>query len=143
MAGISWGGDFATALACNRGDTIQAIAANSDDDEFVDNTNYMTYMDLPCPSRDHPALRFEHAAGGDNAFPAPDFATTSKLYRYFNQCGVASTPILSSTSQMNCVRYSLCSKEYVECTFDDSIGHALPPNWAQDTWEFFTSFPLT
>lgn len=140
VAGFSWGGDFSTALACNRGDTIRAIAVNSSDDEYDDNSNYLTYQDLPCPSHEHPAIRFEHALGGDPVYPAPDFATTSKLFQYFNQCGTTSKPVQSSTSVMSCVSYLGCATEYIECPFDPKIGHNIPPNWAQDTWDFFSSF---
>lgn len=139
VAGFSWGGDFAIALACRRGDEIAAVAANSTNDEYKDTSNYLTYQNLPCPSHKHPRVRFQHAAGGDAQYPAPDFATTSKLFQYLNSCSSASTTIKSSTPSMSCVSYNGCSSEYVECSFDHAIGHALPPNWAQDTWEFFSS----
>jgi poly(3-hydroxybutyrate) depolymerase len=140
VAGFSWGGDFATALACNRGDDIRAVAANSTDDEFKDGSNYLTYADLPCRSRRHPAIRFEHAAGGDKEYPAPYFATTSRLFQYLNSCGAGSTEVAPRTPVMACVSYDGCAGEYLECTFDHSIGHALPPNWAKDTWDFFSTF---
>jgi poly(3-hydroxybutyrate) depolymerase len=139
VAGFSWGGDFAIALACNRGDEIQAVAANSTNDEYKDTSNYLTYQNLPCPSKKHPRIRFEHAVGGDAQYPAPDFATTSKLFQYLNSCSPASTNVKSSTPSMSCVSYNGCSSEYIECSFDHGIGHALPPNWAQDTWEFFSA----
>ncbi|MDP8986297.1 MAG: hypothetical protein M3N97_14925 [Pseudomonadota bacterium] len=138
VAGFSWGGDFAMTLACGRGDEIAAIAANSTNDEYRDTSNYLTYHNLPCPSHQHPRVRFEHALGGDAQYPAPDFATTSKLFQYLNSCSSASTAIKSSTA-MSCVSYNSCSSEYVECSFDRAIGHALPPNWAEDTWQFFSA----
>ena len=144
-AGFSWGGDFVTALACNRGSVLRAVAINSASDEYNDNTNYLTYQNLPCPSTSYPAIRFGHAIGGDCSYPSPDFATTSKLLQSFNACkgacGVASTSVPSSTSAMTCVSYSGCGKELIECSFATSIGHALPPNWAADTWAFFQTFP--
>jgi poly(3-hydroxybutyrate) depolymerase len=139
VAGFSWGGDIAIALACNRGDEIQAVAANSTNDEYKDTSNYLTYQNLPCTSKKHPRIRFEHAQGGDAQYPAPDFATTSKLFQYLNSCSPASTNVRSSTPSMSCVSYANCSSEYIECSFDHGIGHALPPNWAQDTWEFFSA----
>lgn len=144
-AGFSWGGDFVTALACNRGSVLRAAAINSASDEYNDRTNYLTYQNLPCPTTSYPAIRFEHAIGGDGAYPSPDFATTSKLLQSFNvckgACGVASTSVASSSSAMTCVSYNGCGKELIECSFATSIGHALPPNWAADTWAFFQSFP--
>jgi poly(3-hydroxybutyrate) depolymerase len=140
VAGFSWGGDFATALACNRGDEIRAVAANSTDDEFKDSSNYLSYADLPCRSGRHPAIRFEHAAGGDKQYPAPYFATTSRLFQSLNSCSAASSEISPRTAVSVCVSYKGCAAEYVECTFDHAIGHALPPNWAKDTWEFFSAF---
>jgi pimeloyl-ACP methyl ester carboxylesterase len=140
-AGFSWGGDFVTALACMRGNVLRAVAINSASDEFNDRANPLTYQDLPCLTTSYPAIRFEHAIGGDGAYPAPDFATTSKLFQSFNACkgacGVASTAAASSTSTMTCVSYNGCGKEYIECSFNASIGHAFPPNWAADTWAFF------
>ena len=141
VAGFSWGGDFVTALVCNRGNTIRAAAANSTTDEFNDAAKYYTYQGLPCSTTVHPALRFEHAVGGDGAYTAPRFASTSQLYRHLNSCSSASVGAPSSTSAMSCVSYKSCTKEYVECPFKASIGHALPPNWAKDTWAFFQTFP--
>jgi poly(3-hydroxybutyrate) depolymerase len=143
VAGFSWGGDFAIALACNRGDEIRAVAANSTDDEFKDTSNFLTYQNLPCPTRRHPPVRFQHAEEGDAAYPPPDFATTSKLFQYLNSCpGAAapaqSTPARSGARSDSCVSYSGCSSDYVECSFDRKIGHTLPPHWAEDTWAFFT-----
>ncbi|MDP9011255.1 MAG: hypothetical protein M3O41_01105 [Pseudomonadota bacterium] len=140
VAGFSWGGDFVTALVCSRGNTIRAAAANSTTDEYRDVSKYATYQGIPCSTTVHPAIRFEHAVGGDAAYPAPRFASTSQLYRYLNSCSTASASVSSSTSAMSCVSYKSCSKEYIECSFHSSIGHALPPNWAKDTWAFFSSF---
>jgi poly(3-hydroxybutyrate) depolymerase len=144
-AGFSWGGDFVTALACNRGSVLRAAAINSASDEFNDRTNHLTYQDLPCPTTSYPALRFEHAIGGDGAYPSPLFATTSKLLQKFNACsttcGSPTTSVPSSSSAMTCVSYNGCGKELIECSFATSIGHALPPNWAADTWAFFQTFP--
>lgn len=139
VAGFSWGGDFAIALACHRGSMIRAVVANSTDDEYKDTANYLTYNGLPCRTTQHPAVRFGHAVGGDKEYPAPDFATTSRLFRYFNGCAADSTPAKSSSS-LACRTYNSCASEYTECEFDTHIGHALPPNWAQDTWDFFSTF---
>jgi pimeloyl-ACP methyl ester carboxylesterase len=143
VAGFSWGGDFVIALACNRGDEIRAVAANSTNDEFKDTSNYLTYQNLPCPTHRHPPVRFQHAQDGDPVYPPPDFATTSKLFQYLNSCpGAAapgaSTPARSGPHPDSCVSYTGCSSEYIECSFDRKIGHALPPHWAADTWAFFT-----
>jgi poly(3-hydroxybutyrate) depolymerase len=144
-AGFSWGGDFVTALACNRGSVLRAAAINSASDEYNDRANYLTYQNLPCPTTSYPPLRFEHAIGGDGAYPSPDFATTSKLLQSFNACkvtcGSPTTSVPSSSSAMTCVTYNGCGKELIECSFATSIGHALPPNWAADTWAFFQTFP--
>jgi poly(3-hydroxybutyrate) depolymerase len=147
VAGFSWGGDFAIALACSRGDEIRAVAANSTDDEFKDTSNYLTYQNLPCPTVRHPPVRFQHAEEGDASYPPPDFATTSKLFQYLNACkGAAapdartppqSMPARSGAPAESCVSYNGCSSAYVECSFDRKIGHALPPHWAEDTWAFF------
>ncbi len=138
VAGFSWGGDFAIALACHRGDAIRAIAVNSAGDEYKDASNYLTYDGLPCWSRRHPPVRFVHAAVGDAEYPPPDFATTTKLIQYINSCSAAVTVVKSSTSAMSCVSFNGCASEYVECSFEHDIGSVIPPNWARDTWAFFS-----
>lgn len=143
VAGFSWGGDFAIALACHRGAVIRAVAANSTNDEYKDTSNYLTYTGLPCRSKQHPPVRFGHALGGDKEYPAPDFATTSKLFQYLNACAADSTPVKSSTPVMSCRTYNACASEYTECTFETRIGHTLPPNWSQDTWDFFSHLSTT
>lgn len=140
VAGFSWGGDFVVALACHRGDVIRAVAANSTDDEFKDPANYLTYQGLPCLSHRHPPIRFEHAEGGDASYAPPLFSTTSRLFRFLNGCSAATEIVPSSTPATKCVAYSACSNSYAECIFDKRIGHALPPKWAEDTWNFFASF---
>jgi poly(3-hydroxybutyrate) depolymerase len=114
VAGFSWGGDFVTALACARGSVIRAAAANSTTDEYSNTNNFATYHNLPCPTNTHPAVRFEHAVGGDSAYPAPRFATTAVLFRHFNSCSAASTSVRSSTNVMSCRSYNSCAKEFIE-----------------------------
>jgi hypothetical protein len=58
-----------------------------------------------------------------------------------HSCSAASTSVHSSTNVMTCKSYNSCAKEFVECSFNANIGHTLPPNWAMDTWAFFSSFP--
>jgi poly(3-hydroxybutyrate) depolymerase len=140
VEGFSWGGDFSMVLDCARGDSIRAISVNSAGDEFRVKTDPRTYKYLPCPSHIHPAVRYEHAEGGDSAYGAPEFATTSQFLAAQGQCSASSKPAPSSTPVMNCRAFEGCYKAYIECSFDAKIGHGLPPNWAQDTWEFFASF---
>jgi polyhydroxybutyrate depolymerase len=140
VAGFSWGGDFVTALACTRGETIRAAAANSATDEYKDKANYLTYINLPCSSTVHPAVRFEHAEGSDPAYPAPFFASTSKLFQHVNACSAASASAPSRTNGSICLSYDGCKSQFIECSFDPAIGHKLPPNWAKDTWAFFSTF---
>jgi poly(3-hydroxybutyrate) depolymerase len=140
VTGFSWGGDFAKLLGCARGDTVRAMAVNSAGDEFNDKADFRSYRSLPCPSRTHPAVRFEHAEIQDGAYAAPEFATTSLLYQFLNQCSGDSRPAPSSSPQISCRVFNGCAQQYIECPFNAQIGHALPPNWAQDTWEFFASF---
>jgi len=140
VAGFSWGGDFVVALACRRADVIRAVEANSTDDEFKDAKNHLTYRGLPCAAHKRPAIRFEHAENGDSSYPPPFFATTSQLFRYLNSCSTATESIPSSTAGTKCVSYGACSSGYAECVFDKRMDHTLPPNWAEDTWQFFASF---
>ncbi len=133
-AGFSWGGDHTTALACCRGKTFRAVAVGSSTDEFANEADAATYDNLPCPEATTAAIRFTHATGGDSAYPAPEFATTSALYRSWNACSSASTAVSPSP----CVSYSACASPLVECSYD-GLGHALPPGWGDDTWSFFSA----
>ncbi len=136
VAGFSWGGDQVTALACCRGNQIRAIGAASCTDEYSSSTDYTTYDNLPCPVKNHAAIRFTHdASNGDSEYAVPLFATTSSLYRSFNGCQSASTVATPSP----CKAFSGCAQAYVECPYT-ALGHALPSGWGDDTWAFFEAF---
>ncbi len=139
-AGFSWGGDFVTALACTRGAVVRAAQINSATDEFNDETSSRTYQNSPCPSTTHPAVRYQHAVNGDSEYPAPLFATSSRLFQRFNGCGTATTVVKSTVSGQVCVSHNTCTKQLIECAFPSSIGHNLPANWASDTWSYFQTF---
>jgi poly(3-hydroxybutyrate) depolymerase len=140
-AGFSWGGDFVTALTVTRGNVLRAAAVNSATFEFSNSSDYRTHIDFPYQTVTHPAVRFEHAIGGDSFYPAPLFATTSTLFQHLNSCSSTSTPYPSTTSSMTCESYNSCTNQVIECPFNANLGHTLPPNWAADTWSFFASFP--
>ncbi len=133
-AGFSWGGDHTTALDCCRGGAFRAVAVGSSTDEFSNEADAATYDDLPCPQATTAAIRFTHATGGDSAYPAPEFATTSALYRSWNTCSSSSTAVSPSP----CVSYDGCASPLVECSYD-GLGHALPSGWGDDTWAFFSA----
>lgn len=133
VAGFSWGGDFATALACCRGDKIRGIAAAACTDEFRDPADYRTYANLACPVVSRAAIRFTHDADGDGAYPAPLFATTSKLFRSMNACPTSA----AQATPGSCVSYPGCANPTVECV-KPGIGHSPGPNWGAETWAFFS-----
>jgi poly(3-hydroxybutyrate) depolymerase len=134
-AGFSWGCAYLMGLICCRGDEIRAIAGASCGDDFADKTNYKTYINLPCPSAGGTAIRFTHDADRDVAYTARDFVTTSEFFRNFNSCSSASV----AAGGGSCVSYQDCSKPLIECSYR-GLGHALPQNWAVDTWNFLSSF---
>jgi poly(3-hydroxybutyrate) depolymerase len=134
VAGFSWGCDFATALACCRGDKIRAVAAASCSDDFRTASDPASYRQAPCPVTNKAAIRFTHATTGDFGYPAPLFATTSKLFQSFNRCSAESV----AGSQASCRSFRNCRSPFVECSYD-GLGHALPSTWAADTWAFFKS----
>jgi polyhydroxybutyrate depolymerase len=133
-AGFSWGGDHVTALSCCRGDRIAAIAGASCTDEFADAAKASTYNNLPCPAAGHSAIRFTFDPAGDQAYKAQYFSSTAELYRSFNACSTATTAAESGP----CLSFDGCTKPFVECPYP-GLGHQLPPNWASDTWSFFSS----
>lgn len=132
VAGFSWGCDFATALACCRGDVIRGIAAAACSDEFKDPSDPLTYFNGSCPVISKAAIRFTHQETSDSAYPAPLFATTSRLFQTINACPAKPT----KPDGPHCVAYQSCRQDLVECTYK-GIGHAPGPNWAADTWAFF------
>jgi hypothetical protein len=135
-AGFSWGCDFATALTCCRGNEIRATSNASCTDEYASNTDFTTYDNLACPVKSRTAIRFTHdASGGDSAYPAPLFTTTSKLYQFFNGCPSFTGTLTAGT----CHTYAGCTDPFIECPYT-SLGHATPANWGADTWTFFDSF---
>jgi poly(3-hydroxybutyrate) depolymerase len=139
-AGFSWGGDFVTALSLTRGNVLRAVAVNSATDEFRNYSDYTSHIDYAFQTTTHPAVRFGHAIGGDVFYGAPLFATTSTLFQHENSCSATSTSYPSSFSQQTCKTFDNCSNQVIECPFDASLGHILPPNWPADTWAFFASF---
>jgi polyhydroxybutyrate depolymerase len=134
-AGFSWGCDFVTALACCRGNRIRAVAAASCSDDFATTSDYQTYLNLPCPAVGTTAVRYTHAATSDTSYPAPYFATTSALYRFFNSCRRTSV----ATSPTPCVSFQGCARPFIECAYQ-GLGHSEPGDWAPATWAFFSSF---
>ena len=133
VAGFSWGGDQATALACCRGDKLRAVAAASCSDEFKDPANYQSYANLPCPVKNDAAIRFTHALNGDDALKSPLFATTAALYRSFNGCSTNATGV----SDAACRTYTGCAVPFTDCAYD-GLNHSLPKSWSNDTWAFFS-----
>jgi polyhydroxybutyrate depolymerase len=134
VAGFSWGGDFATALLCCRGDRIRGAAVASSTDEYASASDYLTYYNLTngkCPVINNAAIRFTHAASGDGAYPAPLFGTTSQLFRMLNAC---SSKLTAGPSP--CLSFGGCKQSYLECVYP-GLGHSTPTNWSVDTWNFF------
>jgi poly(3-hydroxybutyrate) depolymerase len=155
-AGFSWGCDFVTALNCCEGQLFRGISSASCTAEYtkrlVPNVHapnyYLNYYNLNsagmCPSKTRAAIRFTHdASGGDTAYGFPSFAHTSRLYRAINSCSNTSIAVDSTTtkpvSSSVCVSYNNCTSPLVECSYR-KLGHALPANWGNDTWHFFSSF---
>ncbi len=134
--GGSWGGDFTTALTCCRGDRFRAIAVQAASDEFKDKTDFKSYVNMKdggaCPVQSRASLRFTHATGGDQYYPAPLFATTSKLLQHLNGC----TSDTQVTKGQICRAMSGCRAPVIECEYD-GLGHKPPPGFGADTWNFF------
>lgn len=138
-AGFSWGGDFVTALVCERGNVLKAADVNSATDEFDNNRDYTTYANFPCSTTNYPALRYEHAETEDAAYPAPDFASTSELFTDLYGCSGEVESVEAPTYETG-VRGEGCAAPFFEYSFDASIGHALPTDWAADVWTFFSGY---
>jgi poly(3-hydroxybutyrate) depolymerase len=137
VAGFSWGCDQATALTCCRGNRIRAVSAASCTDEFSNAKDFKTYANLPCPVVSQTGIRFTHdSSGGDSAYAAPLFVTTSLLFQSWNACAPFSGTLTANT----CTTYKGCANPFTECPYD-KLGHATPSGWGADSWTFFSSFP--
>ena len=135
-AGFSWGCDQVTALTCCRGDKIRAVSGASCTDEFGKADDPTTYANLACPALGGTGIRFTHdASGGDTAYPAPLFTTTSKLFQTLSGC-----PSFSGSLTANaCHTYAGCTDTFIECPYA-ALGHATPSGWGGDTWSFFATY---
>ena len=133
-AGFSWGGDHVTALACCRGSRVRAIAPASCSDEFSDASDHCTYNNAPCPNAGATAVRFTFDRAGDGPLTAQHYKATTELFRGLGRCSSSGV-----AGKQPCVAFEGCSQPYVECGYS-GLGHALPPGWASDTWQFFASF---
>lgn len=136
-AGFSWGGDFATALACCRGDKFASVAVASATDEFTvaGTSDYTKYLNYVCGA---PAsVYYTHdASDADVNYPTPDFPTSRTLYRTNLGCST------SFTTSGSCNTYQGCQtgRSFVDCGYT-SLGHARPPTWAADVWAYFQGQP--
>jgi len=142
IAGFSFGCDFATGLVTARGNVIRAAVTNSCTFDFSNTSNFTTHIDYAVRTSTHPAVRFEHAIGGDVFYSATEFATTSSLFQNLNSCTGGSTPASnpSGNTYESCVSYNGCTKQVLECPFLNSMGHELPPSWVTDAWAFLSGF---
>jgi poly(3-hydroxybutyrate) depolymerase len=133
VAGFSWGADFATALLCCRGQNIRAAAVASCTDEFKNSKNFRSYFNYPCPQTGATAIRFTFDAKGDTAYSKDQFDTTLELYTHLNNCDET-----KADAGHSCQRFSNCRAPVVACGYS-SIGHSVPPAWADESWFFFES----
>jgi poly(3-hydroxybutyrate) depolymerase len=155
-AGFSWGCDFVTALNCCEGTFLRGISVASCTDEYnkgvvanvKDPDYYLNYYNLNsagvCRGKGSAAIRFTHdASGSDTGYVARSFFHTSFLFRSINSCSNTSTAVNSTTlapvRSSVCSSFNGCASPVVECSYRN-LGHALPPNWGSDTWQFFSSF---
>ena len=136
VTGQSWGGDFASALACIRGDVFRAsvpVAANG--------AYYLQSPDVPCTGS---AAVWAMHGKGDPYFDI----TLGEEYRDFflaqNKCSANFTDLgitTASGSAEDCVEYNGCTEVVRYCAYDSSFGHQVPDDYyAMETMDFFRSF---
>jgi poly(3-hydroxybutyrate) depolymerase len=142
IAGFSYGGDFATSLVVARGDKIRAAIINSCTFDFSNTSDFTTHIAYSAKTATHPAVRFEHAIGGDSFYSATEFSTTSGLFQSLNGCSGGSTsyPNPSGNSYESCVSYKNGVQLTVECPFTAGLGHILPSSWVTDAWAFLARY---
>ena len=80
------------------------------------------------------AVRFTFDRAGDGPLTAQHYKATTELFRGLGRCSASGV-----AGKQPCVAFEGCSQPYVECGYS-GLGHALPPGWASDTWQFFASF---
>ena len=121
--GFSWGADMTDALACCLGDVLRAVAPASGDEVDWNST---------CVSA-RPAFRLTYA--DNDAYTQAQFDASVAFFRAGNHCAAQSDPVAPSP----CIAYRSCDHPVMECRYA-GLGHNLPPNWAQETWDFLSSF---
>lgn len=136
VTGQSWGGDFASALACLRGDVFRAsvpVAANG--------IYYLQSPDVVCQGS---AAIWEMHGKGDPYF---DITLGEEVRDYWiaqNQCSATFKDLgitLASGSAEDCVEYSGCKEVVRYCAYDAQFGHQVPDDYyAVETMKFFRSF---
>lgn len=136
VTGHSWGGDFASALACLRGKTFRAsvpVAANG-----------VYYLQSPAVVCEDSAAIWSMHGKGDSNF---EIALGEEVRDYWiaqNQCSMTSNSLgitLASGFVDDCVEYSGCKEVVRYCAYDAQFGHHVPDDYyAVETMKFFRSF---
>lgn len=97
---------------------------------------------VACANASRPAYRFTYGSGdantqgGDGAYTLAQFTAAMTYMTTALGCGTTTTAVTPSP----CVSHDGCSKPVIECNYP-GLGHATPSTWAQNTWDFFASFP--
>jgi polyhydroxybutyrate depolymerase len=127
--GFSRGGFFANHLGCHRGDVFRAIAGHGAGGPYDGSgTHFDAQGNLVCPTKPVPTL----LVVGSNDDLLNDAVVSRKYWGFANSCQGEAT----ATAPSPCVTYAGCSKTLEWCQIP-GLGHAVWPNAADTTWDFF------
>ncbi len=134
VAGQGWGADFASALACARGNKLRAVTASTNNGDY-----YLRNPTVTCVGS---TGTFLLQGKGDTQFPIAVGTLTLNFWLTQHACPRTTQPLVVAGPGGNedCVRYTGCSAETRWCATDASFGGAAPTYLGREAMAFFRSY---
>jgi hypothetical protein len=134
VAGQGWGADFASALACARGNKLRAVTASTNNGDY-----YLRNPPMACVGS---TGTFLLQGKGDTQFPIAVGTLTLNFWLTQHACPRTTEPLLvvGPGGNEDCVRYTDCATETRWCATDVSFGGGPPTYLGREAMAFFRSY---
>jgi poly(3-hydroxybutyrate) depolymerase len=134
VAGQGWGADFASALACARGNKLRAVTASTNNGDY-----YLRNPPVTCVGS---TGTFLLQGKGDTQFPIAVGTLTLNFWLTQHACPRTTQPLVVAGPGGNedCVRYTGCAAETRWCATDVSFAGAAPTYLGREAMAFFRSY---
>jgi hypothetical protein len=134
VAGQGWGADFASALACARGNKLRAVTASTNNGDY--------YLRNPAVTCVGSTGTFLLQGKGDTQFPIAVGTLTLNFWLTQHACPRTTQPLVVAGPAGNedCVRYTGCAAETRWCATDVSFAGAAPSYLGREAMAFFRSY---